>query len=592
MTVKLLVDVKGFDKSTPSYKISTPSKTITTGVLENDKVNELIIEPTALSRIAYIFNVTTMSAYGKFNDPKTKIEVANNSRPEFSFLVDNETSSSTDQWRIWSNKDIELTVTKAGRSDEEEIQITFWNTDGIIDYKTYTPTPPKPKTKIVYNVTNADIKNQVDETTFTGERIELKAKDGFMFESVPTISYNDKIIEMETYKNDTSKTNYWVYLDEETFPENDITEMVINGVAVEKYVEVQYKLQFCSIDGEPVTKVFDSNPNFKVTLKCDDGYIFKSNPWLEYTTEPYNDFKKFDGVISEDKTTATVELKGNVFGELSSVIIQGTASVKPIETTIASNLATIYKVDNDKLKDISLIRFRQPNETFIEIMGGDINRKHIIDLASYIISLKHFFIDIPATQEENVKIGFIQTDIATPVVPYDSLTLDLGNIEIKGKQENINDYSNTVVSVYLAFIGLVTLDSVLTVNKTINVRYEVNLYNGDCQVFLTNNDNIVVYMGSCNISADIPYIYDYDRNVNNQLNFFSSMNFMQDLESYVLVRNKIPVHSSLNLTLDNKETIIGNEKGLNYFTDFQIEFIADKQEKEELKNIIENGIIL
>ena len=437
MAIKLLVDVKGFDEENPSYKISTPDKTVRRGYLENDTVNEIIITPTSFTMAIHSFTVTTTDTCGKFNDPKTKIEVANNANPDFSFLVDNETPKSPNQWWILNNREIDLYVTRAGRNTNEVVEITFWNTDGTIDYK--NPTLTKPPTPIIYNVINADIINQVDETTFTGERIDLKAKSGFMFESAPTISYNDKTIEMETYEGGPNKTNYFIYLNEETFPEEDISEIVITGVAVEKYVEIQYKLQYCSVVGVPITKVFVNNPILEVTLKCDDGYIFKSNPWLEYYTDLYNDSVKIGGVISEDKTTATLELKGEVYGEIVAVTIQGTASVKPIEPNIASNLTTIYKVDSDKLKDISLIRFRQPNETLIEILGGGIDRKYMIDLASYIISLKHFFIDIPATQEENVKIGFMQTKINAPVVAHYSVTLDLGDIEIVGKQDNIND---------------------------------------------------------------------------------------------------------------------------------------------------------
>ena len=569
-----LYDVDG-GKLGVNYKMLTP-----------DRVTEPQQFITKTSVMKYIILGIKENQVKNLNSGKTLLKVENSSDPNFTYIVDMETPKVENKYEIWNGSDIELYVAKLGKwSNDTDIKVTVYNTDGVIDY-TKPQTPP---TSIKYTLTNVE-EPTIKETTLNGDTLTLKAKAGFEFTKTPVAKFDGKEINFTVADDNKTAT---IQLSKENFNVENLKEIEVVAVAEEPQVAITYNLQFCKVQGVQPETVLANNPTLNLTLVCDDGYIFKSNPWLEYTTEPYNDFKKIDGDISEDKTTATVELKGFNFGNtLSSLTIQGTASVKPIETTIASNLATIYKVDNDKLKDISLIRFRQPNETLIEVLGGEINRKYMIDLTNYIISLKHFFIDVPTTQEENIKIGFMQTKIKTPVVSYDSLTLDLGNIEIKGKQDNINDYSNTVVSVYLAFIGLVTLDSVLTVNKTINVRYEVNLYNGDCQVFLTNNDNVIVYMGSCNISADIPYIYDYDRKVNNQLNFYSSMNFMQDLESYILVRNKIPVNSSLNLILDNKETIIGNEKGLNYFTDFQIEFIADKQEKEELKNLLENGIIL
>ena len=569
-----LYDVDG-GKLGVNYKMITP-----------DRATEPQEFTTKKSTLSYIILGIKENQVKNLNNGKTLLKVENSSDPNFSYVVDMNTPKVENKYKIWSGSDIELYVAKLGKwSNDTNIKVTVYNTDGTKDYTT----PDTPPTKIKYTLTNIE-KPTVKETTLNGDTLTLNAKSGFEFSIPPVAKFDGKEINFTIGKDKKTAT---IQLSKENFNVENLEEIEVVAIAEEPQIKITYKLQFCKVQGTPPETVLSNDPQLNLTLVCDDGYIFKSTPWLEYTTEPYNDFKKIDGVISEDKTTATVELKGFVMGRtLSSLTIQGTASVKPIETTIASNLSTIYKVDNDKLKDISLIRFRQPNETLIEVLGGEINRKYMIDLTSYIISLKHFFIDVPTTQEENIKIGFMQTEIQTPVVPYDSLTLDLGNIEIKGKQDNLNDYSNTVVSVYLAFIGLITLDSVLTVNKTINVRYEVNLYNGDCQVFLTNNDNVIVYMGSCNISADIPYIYDYDRKVNNQLNFYSSMNFMQDLESYILVRNKIPVNSSLNLTLDNKETIIGNEKGLNYFTDFQIEFIADKQEKEELKNLLENGIIL
>ena len=519
------------------------------------------------------------------NNSKTLIKVENSTDPNFTYTVDMTKPRVTNKYNLWSGNDVQLYVGKMATTDPDtNIKVTIYNTDGVKDYTKPDIIP----TKIRYTLTNVQVPT-LKETKLNGDTLTLNANGGFEFMKPPVAKFSGKEI---SFTVATDKKTATIQLSKENFNVENLKEIEVVADAKEPQIPITYKLQYCKVQGIPPETISSNNPQLSLTLVCNDGYIFKSNPWLEYITSPYNDYKKISGVISEDKTTATLELKDFVFGTLISFIVQGTASVKPIETTIASNLTTIYKVDNDILKDISLIRFRQPNETLLEVLSGELNRKYMIDLASFIISLKHFFIDIPATQEENVKIGFMQTEIISPVIPYDSLTLDLGSIEIIGKQDNLNDYSNTVVSVYLAFIGLVTLDSVLSVNKVINVRYEVNLYNGDCQVILTNNDNIIVYIGSCNISADIPYIYNSDRNVNNQLNFYSSMNFMNDLESYVLVRNKIPIKSSLNLIMDNKETIIGNEKGLNCFTDFQIEFIADKQEKEELYNLIENGIII
>lgn len=518
-------------------------------------------------------------------DSKTLIKVENDADPNFTYVVDPSTPKVTNKYNLWSGNDVQLYVGHLSTTTTDtNIKVTIYNTDGSKDYTKPDIIP----TKIIYNLTNVQ-EPTLKETTLNGDILTLNVIEGFEFTTPPVAKFDGKEINFTVNEDKTIAT---IQLSKENFDVENLTKIEIIAVAEEPQIPITYKLQYCTVQGIPPETISSNDPQLSLTLVCNEGYIFKSNPWLEFTTEPYNDYKKIVGVISEDKTTATLELKEFVFGTLISFIVQGTASVKPIETTIASNLTTIYKVDNDILKDISLIRFRQPDETLIEILGGELNRKYMIDLTNYIISLKHFFIDIPATQAEYIKIGFMQTEIDSPVVPYDNLTIDLGNIEIIGEQDNINDYSNTVVSAYLAFIGLVTLDSVLTVNKTINVRYEVNLYNGDCQVFLTNNDNVIVYMGSCNISADIPYIYNSDRNVNNQLNFYSSMNFMQDLESYFLVRKKIPVNSSLNLVIDNKETVVGNEQGLNYFTDFQIEFIADKQEKIELSNLLETGIII
>lgn len=534
---------------------------------------------------SYIILNVVENIVANLKNNKTLIKVENSTDPNFTYIVDMSKPKVDNKYNLWSGDDVQLYVGKMATTDPNtDIKVTIYNTDGTKDYTKPDIIP----TTINYTLTNVE-QPSVNKTTLNGDTLTLNANEGFEFMNPPVAKFDGREI---SFTVATDKKTATIQLSKENFNIENLTEIEVVAVAEEPQIPITYKLQYCKVQGIAPETISSNDPKLSLTLVCNEGYIFKSNPWLEYTTEPYNDYKKISGVISEDKTTATVELNVFVFGTLISFIVQGTASVKPIETTIASNLTTIYKVDNDILKDISLIRFRQPDETLIEILSGELNRKYMIDLANFIISLKHFFIDIPTTQEENVKIGFMQTEIISPVVPYDSLTLDLGNIEITGKQDNLNDYSNTVVSVYLAFIGLVTLDSVLTVNKVINVRYEVNLYNGDCQVILTNNDNIIVYMGTCNISADIPYIYNSDRNVNNQLNFYSSMNFMNDLESYVLVRSKIPVVSSLNLTMDNKETIIGNEQGLNYFTDFQIEFIADKQEKEELKNLIENGIII
>lgn len=84
-----------------------------------------------------------------------------------------------------------------------------------------------------------------------------------------------------------------------------------------------------------------------------------------------------------------------------------------------------------------------------------------------------------------VTMESVGCDLANIPVPL----LDCGSLSITRQFNNFLDFAPyTKLEIFLPYIGYETLDTDLVMDKTINVKYAVDLYSGKCTAFITTTD--------------------------------------------------------------------------------------------------------
>lgn len=176
----------------------------------------------------------------------------------------------------------------------------------------------------------------------------------------------------------------------------------------------------------------------------------------------------------------------------------------PLPATSSSNkLFTVYN----------------PSPSQLDALGGYLWDASIIatirdiwqDPLDGIISLIQVYATPVNGGNKNIKLGFLDTGISSPVVANQFVTIDCGSVQIKEVKKNATDYAPYVsINLYLPFIGIVELNTNECMNSTMNVKYIIDVYTGTClaKVSITRATDMphspTLYTFSGNCSQQIP----------------------------------------------------------------------------------------
>ena len=178
--------------------------------------------------------------------------------------------------------------------------------------------------------------------------------------------------------------------------------------------------------------------------------------------------------------------------------------VPPLPTTASSNkLFTVYN----------------PSSSQLDSLGGYLWDASLIatlrdiwqDPLDGIISLQQVFVTPTTSGNQNIMLGYLDTQISSPVVSSQFVTVDCGSVSVPENKKNATDYAPyTSLHLYLPFIGIVELDVNECMNGTISVKYQVDVYTGTClaQVSIDRDADMpndpILYTFSGNCSQQLP----------------------------------------------------------------------------------------
>ena len=540
----------GVKPQTTKYKFTTTLENCTTNIDPSTEYNEgATVEVTVTANEGYYFS--TVPTVGGVEMTTTETENPRN----YSLTV-----------TMDSNKEIVASAVVIPIPTPSHVW-TF-NVEGIttIEYSTDYGATYQPLT---------------EDLTFNNQYLYIKLNfvEGTTFANAPTLVISDSSMsEVKTIMGTTQEgNNYYLFnvSNMYVFSDNYYT-INAQGVAPETYtVTVTLTNCSCSVnDGQSFPKGVD----FTATLTPDSGYYFESAPRLVAHIQGadvyYNFVEGENGIWSLTVDGATTNLWSSVSGQNPS--ITANAQVIPSPSVTKYGFITLYKPSSDNLESLANVRF------YKDTSGN------YIDLGQYISNVYRTFFTVPTSKSATLNLGGYSTDITTPVIENDTITLNCGSVEVIGKYNNIMDYNNTTIEIFLPFVGIVALDTSKCIGKTLTLTYIVNLVNGKGIITLIDNDNIIVYNGSCECTFKVPYKVNQLDTIQGDISIES--NYLLGFTPYIIIRRdkSIDTPTKSDIGTIALATYNGYIKGrlLNNT------ILATEKEKAEIESLFNSGVYI
>ena len=173
----------------------------------------------------------------------------------------------------------------------------------------------------------------------------------------------------------------------------------------------------------------------------------------------------------------------------------------PIITTAAtSGLAHIY---NPTLSEVQAVSRKLWTLDFLENL-----KKIFVDPMDGIIGFLIIYATPKTTNPEDIVLGVYNTNVTAKVVTNQYITIDCGSVTVNEFFNDARDYAPyTTVSLYLPFIGVVSLYADDIINSHVNIVYHIDVLTGTCLAtvkVIKQGASAVIYQYPGNCAVQIP----------------------------------------------------------------------------------------
>lgn len=366
---------------------------------------------------------------------------------------------------------------------------------------------------------------------------------------------------------------------------NDKTIAYIKGVATEdititaaagKYHTLFTNLINCSCNYENGTIVNDGE-TVTIEVTANDGFILDTTGTIKYYSYGVEVEQAIDSeYYSEDRTKLS-------FTE--TITSDFTISQSAKVTTNYSEFLNIYKTNEDELNAISKVRF----------VGFTASSSKDIDYGQFIVSVIEFpfaIDDSEIANNETVYLGNYNSGVNADKLKNLTIDINVGEITIPEKYKNVYDYKNISAKLYLPFTdSVIDLPIQYVMNQTITITFRVNLTDGKTLVIINSTfTNNVVYMNPVEIGYNLPFINNRLDNVVSKITSYIKNNV--DCAFIELTRNK-PFSKNGVYGYNSPEYVkISECNGFNSFSDIRLISKATNEEYNEIISLLNGGVII
>ena len=358
-------------------------------------------------------------------------------------------------------------------------------------------------------------------------------------------------------------------------------------------------------DGKSTLNVYDSDGNlidsmstpysyitvpegtYELEIVADDGYMFDVERTVIKQLSATLDIEyNHDFTIGVAMVTLTDQFATNTVDVDTYTLEYEEPEPEPEPEKDVLGFNYVYRVDKEILRSIAGERF--------EVYVGD-GRAEIIDLGEFILNV----LELPFTisddvlgEEKLVVLGNVTLETYATEILTDKLEVDLGTIDVPATYNNSYDYLNTTVTLHLPYVESIELEPDFVIGETVNVSYTINLYTGETTVNISSSKNEIIISRQVQIGREIPFM----KAQSHEMMFSSRGSFGIDNKittAFIEVSRNVPYKID-NAFDDNVVDYVQLKDVDGYVTvnEIKLESSATFQEKQEIKNILRNGVVI
>lgn len=340
-----------------------------------------------------------------------------------------------------------------------------------------------------------------------------------------------------------------------------------------KKINVTYDLTNCVSNITANKLTVGETVNF--TLTANDGALFKDYvPNLSYFDNYGNKTTK-EFVISTDKKKAVLD---SFVIPNYDITIYGDAQT---ETTVINYGAiNAYIVNIDILNAFSNKRYFKESESGTNVYN--------VDLGEYVNRIKRIYLPITSNLNDVIRCGNYNTGIKCTDLPKDIFEINFGNIDIPLINGDSNDFNTGDLSIFIPFVGVVSLDNSL-IGKTVNLVMKINAITGNGVSILTCNG---VIFDTQNVVASTDVLFTgANSNIYKIGGDDWNEQILMGIEPYVILNYTDSITAPINTTLEN--VTVSDVTGFAQFENVNlnsVNLLVD--EYNEIVSQLETGVYL
>lgn len=317
-----------------------------------------------------------------------------------------------------------------------------------------------------------------------------------------------------------------------------------------------------------------------IKIQANDGYTFESNGTLTYYIDDEGD--QGDYTINATHTnTVTFNLPSDINWEYQGNFMLTMGAVKSEIIEATGGFTNIYKADYTNLLKFS-------NEVIIKTVGGSSGSMQSYDVTPYINNLVLLPFNVPSGEKSAIVAGneVFKTQLST--VDNNYLNVNLGTITVPETYKNGYDYYNVKTRLMLPYTNMIELDPVHVINKTISIKYIVNVVNGDTTINLLNGDDLF-YSEQVNLANDVPFISNARKGTQYAVINRLKTVFKNDInQAYIIIEQPTPILNSEYYPTNEKGTLKGYNG--NVKCTLLNNMNINSNELDALQNLLNNGV--
>lgn len=317
-----------------------------------------------------------------------------------------------------------------------------------------------------------------------------------------------------------------------------------------------------------------------ITIKANSGYTFENDGKLTYDIDDVGDQGEYT-IKATHTDTVTFNLPTDINWEYQGNFILTIGAVKAEIVEATGGFTNIYKADYTNLLKFS-------NEVIMKTVGGSSGNFQAYDVTPYINNLVLLPFNVPSGEKSAIVAGneVFKTQLST--VDENYLNVNLGTITVPETYKNGYDYYNVKTRLMLPYTNMIELDPVHVINKTISIKYIVNVVNGDTTINLLNGDDLF-YSDQINLASEVPFISNARKGTQYAVINRLKTVFKNDInQAYIIIEQPTPILNSEYYPTNEKGTLKGYNGNVKCTLLNNININAN--ELNTLQNLLNNGV--